>query len=228
MGNGAGVVVGIRQSDHGKRRARTDLHIERVYRRAAPRYDRGIRVVSKLLGFDAARMWACSEAHGNVLEIGIGTGLNLPLYPSDAHITAVDVSSEMLELARQRAAGLDRRVELHHADGARLPFADSAFDVVVATLVLCTTPDPVATVAEAWRVCRPDGELRFFDHGLSRSRIVRRLERALEPLAVRLQADRLTLDPASGFRAAGVPIHEVIRTRAGVCWQIQARRTPSP
>ena len=196
--------------------------IRDVYRKAAPRYDRLCGVASRLMRFDEGRTWACGGAEGEVLEIGIGTGLNLPFYPAGANVTGIDLTAEMLAVARRRAAELGRVVGLHEGDATALPFADGSFDRVVCTLTLCTAPDPVAVVREAWRVCR--GELRTFDHGAARSRGVQLAQRMLEPLTLRLDADHLMLDPETVFTAASVPVTEVARTWLGICWRVRALR----
>ena len=120
-------------------------------------------------------------------------------------LTAIDLTPEMLARARARAAGLNRQVHLQEADATTLPFAEGSFDTVVSTLTLCTIPDPVAAVREAWRVVRPGGELRFFEHGRGNDRLSVFIERLLEPLTMRLEADRLLLEPDRVFAGAGVP-----------------------
>ena len=198
----------------------TVARVREIYQRQAARYDRCLRLPSRLLGFDEGRAWACAGLEGTVLEIGIGTCLNLGWYPAAARVTGVDLSSEMLAVGRRRAAALGRDVDLRIADAGALPFVDASFDAVTATLLLCTAPDPVAAVREAWRVARR--EIRFFDHGIASSRLARGVERVLEPLTLRFDADRLTLDPRRVFADAGVPIDSVVRSKLGVCWHVRA------
>jgi ubiquinone/menaquinone biosynthesis C-methylase UbiE len=83
-----------------------------------------------------------------VLEVAIGTGLNLPHYPDDAVVTGVDISPAMLSQASDRARGLGREVELVVADAQELPFDDGAFDSVLCALGLCSIPDPAKAIAE--------------------------------------------------------------------------------
>jgi ubiquinone/menaquinone biosynthesis C-methylase UbiE len=198
--------------------------VREAYRRQAPRYDRVMRFTSRLFDMDSGREWACGMASGEVLELCIGTGLNLPFYPANARLTAVDLSPDMLARSRRRADQLGRAVHLYEGDVTRLPFEDGSFDTVVSTLALCTIPDPPAAVREAWRVCRPGGELRFFDHGIARARFAQWGERLIEPLTLRLEADRLTVDPGRVFDKAGVQPDEVIRTMLGIFWRVRAIR----
>ncbi len=103
-----------------------------------------------------------------------------------------------------------------------LPFPDDHFDAVVSTLTLCTVPDPIAAVREAARVCRPGGELRFFEHGRASSSLVVAVERLLEPVTLRLEADHLLLDPTRVLEDAGVTVVEVTRTTLGIYWRVRA------
>ena len=91
--------------------------------------------------FSGAREWACSRIEGDVLEVVIGTGRNMPLYPKHARVTGVELSSEMLALARRRAAELGVDVELRSGDAQKLDFADGSFDTVLITFAFCTIPD---------------------------------------------------------------------------------------
>src|SRR5215831_2151050 len=107
-------------------------------------------------------------AKGKVLEIGFGSGCNLPYYPATVdEVVGVDVSAEMLALAAPAVAGSSRKVTLFTHTAERLPFDDQTFDTVVTTWSLCSIPDPVAALREARRVLKPGGQLRFIEHGLS-------------------------------------------------------------
>ncbi len=205
-------------------RQQTADHVRRAYRSQAPRYDRAMRFTSRIFDIDGGRQWVCGGARGDTLEIGIGTGLNLELYSGDVAVTAIDLTPEMLERTRARAAALGRAMTLREADATDLPFADASFDTVTSTLTLCTIPSPERAVREAWRVLRPGGELRFFEHGRGNDRLSVFIERLLEPLTFRLEADRLLLEPDRVFAAAGVPVEVVRRTNRGVFWRLLAVR----
>jgi phosphatidylethanolamine/phosphatidyl-N-methylethanolamine N-methyltransferase len=122
-----------------------------------------------------------------VLEVGIGTGINAPLYPRSCYVTGIDFSASMLEKARERVErkGL-RNVQLLEMDAANLSFPDDSFDVVYAPYVISVVPDPVQVVREMRRVCRPGGKIIILNHFRSRNRLLSCVERALSPLTVHI------------------------------------------
>lgn len=120
-----------------------------------------------------------------ILEVGIGTAINAPLYPRDCFVTGIDFSAEMLERARERVMrhGLDN-VRLLQMDAADLRFADETFDIVYAPYLISVVPDPVQVAREMYRVCRRGGRLVFLNHFRSSNPVVSRLERLISPLTV--------------------------------------------
>jgi phosphatidylethanolamine/phosphatidyl-N-methylethanolamine N-methyltransferase len=120
-----------------------------------------------------------------VLEVGVGTGINLNLYPRKCHVTGIDLSTSMLEKARERVqkAGL-RNVRLQEMDAAHLIFADDTFDTVYAPYLVSVVPDPVQVVKEMRRVCKPGGKIVILNHFRSASPILSRFERAISPFTV--------------------------------------------
>jgi phosphatidylethanolamine/phosphatidyl-N-methylethanolamine N-methyltransferase len=98
------------------------------------------------------------------LEVGVGTGKNLTYYPGDVHITAIDLSPQMLARAQQKVKKLHLQVDLQQMDVQQLAFPDHSFDTVFATFVFCSVPDPVKGLCELRRVCRPDGRLLLLEH----------------------------------------------------------------
>jgi ubiquinone/menaquinone biosynthesis C-methylase UbiE len=189
----------------------------------ATRYDEKMRTPERLL-FAGGREWVCSRAVGDVLEIAIGTGLNLPYYGHDASVTGIDLSPAMLTVARRRANDLGRAVTLETADAQALPFADASFDTVVSTLSLCTVPDDRAAVAEAWRVLRPGGRFLLLEHVRSANRLVRLGQRAVEPLTLRLDGDHQLREPRKHLLAQGFAIQTHESSRWGMIERIDARR----
>jgi phosphatidylethanolamine/phosphatidyl-N-methylethanolamine N-methyltransferase len=122
-----------------------------------------------------------------VLEVGIGTGINAALYPRDCAVTGIDLSSPMLEKARDRITrkGL-RNVRVMKMDAANMKFADEAFDIVYAPYLISVVPDPVAVAREMSRVCRRGGRIVILNHFRSANRIVAAVERAMSPFTVHI------------------------------------------
>jgi phosphatidylethanolamine/phosphatidyl-N-methylethanolamine N-methyltransferase len=122
-----------------------------------------------------------------VLEVGVGTGINLSLYPKTCRMTGIDFSSSMLEKARERVArGGLRQMRLLQMDAADLKFADDSFDIVYAPYLISVVPDPVKVAQEMRRVCRPGGRIIFLNHFLSPSPLVSRVERLISPFTIHI------------------------------------------
>lgn len=148
--------------------------------------------------FFAYRQRVVQDAHGRVLEIGVGSGLNLPLYGERVRqVTGLDPSPRLLSMARRAQAGSRVPFELIEASAEAIPLANESIDTVVSTWTLCSIPDALAALREMRRVLRPAGELRFIEHG-----------RAPEA-TVRLWQDRLT--PAWKRLAGGCHLNRPIR-----------------
>jgi ubiquinone/menaquinone biosynthesis C-methylase UbiE len=196
--------------------------LRQVYARYAPRYDRSLSFWERLL-LGGGRAWVAARAVGRTLEIGVGTGRNLDHFAPALTLVGVDVSAPMLALARRRAAGLGRPLELLLADAQMLPFASASFDSVVITLALCTIPDDRGALAEARRVLRPGGRLILLEHVRSTNRLVRALQRLLEPLAARLGRDHLLRDPLPLLAPLGFAIEEQQRLKLGIVERVLAR-----
>ena len=176
--------------------------IRRVYEREASNYDRNVKLPERLL-FSGGREWVCARAEGEVLEIAMGTGLNLPHYPDGVRLTGIEFVPAMLDIARRRAVELGRPVELRLGDAQALEFEDVTFDTVVCTLSLCTIPDDRAAVAEARRVLRPGGRFVLLEHVRSPVRAVRGVQRLLAP-AVRSLRGRPCAARAARAGAGGL------------------------
>ena len=127
------------------------------------------------------------QSGDRILEVGVGTGINLSLYPKGCRITGIDLSTSMLEKARERVARQElRNVRLLEMDAARLTFADDAFDIVYAPYLVSVVPDPVQVVREMRRVCRPGGKIIVLNHFRSANPILSRMERAISPFTVHI------------------------------------------
>ncbi|OGL03019.1 MAG: hypothetical protein A3E31_03100 [Candidatus Rokubacteria bacterium RIFCSPHIGHO2_12_FULL_73_22] len=160
--------------------------VERAYELYAPVYDfifdwifaPGRAAAIKQLGL---------ARNDSVLEVGIGTGLNLPLYPPTCRLTGIDLSQEMLDKAVERVQTLTRtNVTLKVMDATALDFADNEFDKALATYTISAVPDPVAVLREMRRVVKPGGVLVILNHFRSEGRIAGRLEDLVAPLCTRL------------------------------------------
>ena len=189
----------------------------------APSYDRSMDVFERLL-FKGAREWACAQLDGDVLEVAIGTGRNMAIYPPGVRVTGVELSEEMLALARRRVQQLGASVELHVGDAQNLQFADASFDTVLITFALCTIPDDRRAATEVLRVLRPGGRLIAVEHVRSPIRAVRVVQQALDPLSVRFGADHLTRDPLDYLADVGFATEAVERSKWGIVERLVARK----
>jgi ubiquinone/menaquinone biosynthesis C-methylase UbiE len=196
-----------------KELSRRNERVRRSWAKQAPRYDKQIGFFERRVFGRGHRAWACSRASGDVLEVAIGTALNLPHYAQDIRLTGLDLSSEMLDIARDRARDLGREVVLREGDAHELPFADSSFDTVVCTYSLCNIPDPQRAVSEMKRVLRPRAKLILVDHIRSAAKPVYWLQKAFEFFTVRLEGEHMTRRPAGYVEAAHFDILE--RERLG-------------
>jgi ubiquinone/menaquinone biosynthesis C-methylase UbiE len=123
------------------------------------------------------------QARGTTLEVGVGSGLNLPFYGAQVErLVGVDPSRELLRMAQRRADRAAVPVELIAHTGEALPLADASVDTAVFTFTLCSIPDPMKALREARRVLKPGGELLFAEHGLAPDTAVQRWQRRLNPL----------------------------------------------
>ncbi len=152
------------------------------YRRWAPVYDVTFGRVTNAGRKRAAEY--VSSRQGRALEVGVGTGLVLPLYAAHTDITGIDYSPEMLEKARRKVDELDLTHvrDLRQMDARHLDFPDASFDTVMAAHVLSVVPDPERVVAEMARVCRPGGRIVIVNHFSATKGPMRKLERIIAPL----------------------------------------------
>jgi ubiquinone/menaquinone biosynthesis C-methylase UbiE len=191
-------------------------------------WDKHARSYDKQMGFwdrkvfADTRAWICRQAHGQVLEVAIGTGLNLDHYPDQAQLTGVDLSPQMLAQARGRADRLGRSVQLHEGDAQQLEFPDASFDTVVCTFSLCAIPDDRKAVADMVRVLRPGGTLLLADHVVSTSRPVRALQRLLEVVTIPLGGEHFRRRPIRHVQDAGLAIQQHDRFTLGIVERLAA------
>ena len=203
---------GVRMStgDHG-----TTARVRRLYDRYAGSYDRDTDWYDRVM-LGSARQAVCGQARSQVLEVAVGTGRNLPFYPPEVSLTGVDLSPAMLAVARHRAAGLGRDVELREADAQTRPFSDAAFDTVVCTLGLSSVPDDRAAVGQMFRVLRPGGRLLLLGHVASRYWPAWAIQFAVERYSRRLTGDRQLRRTVPLVEAAGFHVDRRSVRRAGI------------
>lgn len=195
----------------------------RAAERIAPGYDRQIAFLEKIW-FGGGREWLGARTQGRVLEVAIGTGLNLPHYPADVTITGIELSPAMLATAKRRARDLGRDVGLHTGDAQALPFPDEAFDTVVCALSLCAIPNPATAIGEMRRVLVPAGRLLLLDHTASTWPPIRAAQWLLERVTIRAAGEHFTRRQLPLVEAAGFELVEVERLKAGSIERVFARK----
>lgn len=158
----------------------------------------------------------------NALEVGVGTGKNIPYYPADVSVTAIDFSPRMLSRARAAAGRLNSSVEFREMDIQQLNFPSHNFDTVFATFVFCSVPDPVQGLAELKRVCKPDGRLLLLEHMRPGNYWLGLLFDALNPLAVRMTGANINRRTLVNVEKAGWHIQTARRLSLDIVWWIEA------
>ena len=180
------------------------LYVEQVLPRI-------VNVACGLKSSDPLRSRVCEGLHGQVVEIGFGSGLNIPFYPdSVTGVAAIEPADLGWKLASKRLADSPVPVERTGLDGQALPLPDDSCDTALSTWTLCTIPDAVAALHEVRRVLKPGGTLHFVEHGLAPDEKVRHWQHRLEPLQKRLFGGcHLTRPIADLLTNAGFTITEV-------------------
>ncbi len=146
-----------------------------------------INVACGLKASDPLRRRVCEGLHGHVVELGFGSGLNVPFYPSAVtEVAAIEPADLGWKLAAKRLAATSIRVERSGLDGQSLPLEDDSCDCAVSTWTLCTIPDAVVALCEVRRVLKPGGTFHFVEHGLAPDEKVQRWQHRLEPLQKRV------------------------------------------
>jgi ubiquinone/menaquinone biosynthesis C-methylase UbiE len=152
------------------------------------------------------------DARGDVLEVGAGTGFNFPYYRDARRVVALEPEAAMRRRALKRAPKAAVPIQVVPGDGERLPFPDASFDTVVFALVLCTIPHPDRALAEARRVLRPDGEIRFYEHVRSSDpRTARRQDRILRPWRAFNRGCHPNRDTSATIEQAGFTFRDLDR-----------------
>src|SRR6266498_4935007 len=165
-----------------------------------------------------------SKAHGKILDVACGTGLNFPMFPASSEITAIDLSPQMLEFAKQKATSLHLNVQVKVMDAQKLEFPDGSFDTVTSTLSTCTFPDPIQALQEMKRVCRTNGLILLLEHGHSSiSWLANYQDRNVLKHYQQNAGCRWNQDPLDLVRAAGLKILSSKRFGLSMFYTIVAR-----
>jgi ubiquinone/menaquinone biosynthesis C-methylase UbiE len=165
------------------------------------------RIMNVCCGMKAAR----PLRHGRVVEIGFGSGHNVPFYPDTVEsVAAVEPSDLSWKLAQDRRSESAIAIERSGLDGQSLPFPDDSFDTALSTWTLCTIPDPVLALTEVRRVLRPGGALHFLEHGLAPDEKVQRWQHRLEPFNRRMAGGcHLTRQVVDLLETSGFTVREL-------------------
>ncbi len=193
----------------------------RVWDATAPHYDRQMDFVERLLG-SRDREWLGERATGRVLEVAVGTGRSLPFYTAASSLTGIDLSPEMLAVARRRAEARGLPVDLREGDAAALPVEDASYDTVLCALSLCTIPDATAAVAEMKRALVPGGRLLLLDHVGSTWPPIYAAQWLFERISIRVAGEHYTRRALPLVEAAELEVVESQRLRFGVMERVHA------
>ena len=186
----------------------------KTYNKVAPFYDfmEGLMERSR---YSKWRELLWSKVEGsNILEIGVGTGKNFPYYPTDAQITAIDFSKEMLSRAKEKSKRKGVEVQLRQIDVQNLDFEDDTFDTVVATFVFCSVPFPIKGLKEV-------------EHVLSANRILASLMNVVNPIVVRIMGPNINRRTVKNVANSGLEVEKVTDLAVGIFKMIEARKRSS-
>jgi ubiquinone/menaquinone biosynthesis C-methylase UbiE len=200
----------------------TSKELSRKYDRFASWYD-WVEGVPNLLGVSRLRRRLLPRASGKVLEVAVGTGMNFQSYPPGCRIIAVDISGAMLNIARRRAVALSVDFFFSLADAEALPFSDQRFDTVVSSLSTCTFPNPVGTLQEMGRVCKPTGRILLLEHGRSDREWLGRWQDRREDSFAKHMGCHWNREPLEIAGNAGLRVVVVWRCFFGIFHLIEAR-----
>jgi ubiquinone/menaquinone biosynthesis C-methylase UbiE/membrane protein YqaA with SNARE-associated domain len=173
------------------------------------RYDRVAKIYDILeqpmeaMSLKRWRLEVAKDLSGKVLEVGVGTGKNIPYYPDDIDITAIDFSGEMISKAREKAKLLNKKVELLQMDAQQMDFSDNTFDMVFTTCVFCSVPDPVKGLKEIRRICKPGGRIIMIEHVRSERKVLGLIMDVFNPLTVNLWGANINRKTVDNVQKAG-------------------------
>jgi ubiquinone/menaquinone biosynthesis C-methylase UbiE len=214
-----------RKADVNLHRFISDDRWQHIHDAAARDYQSGDWVREKILGMGRRRRELFSLATGNVLDVGCGYGSNFEYLTNAAHITGVDVSPVMLDMARAHARRLNLQVDLRQGDVEHLDFPDQTFDTVISALATCSYLNPIAALREMKRVCKSGGRLLLLEHGRSSWKLVGRFQDRSVMSSIERGGCRNNQEPLQIIQAAGLKISAAQRSLFGMLHVIQASPT---
>jgi ubiquinone/menaquinone biosynthesis C-methylase UbiE len=182
--------------------------IRKRYDRASKFYD----IFEKPMEAMSLKKWrveATKGLKGTVLEVGVGTGKNIPYYPEGIGITAIDFSGKMLAKAREKAEVLNKKVKLLQMDAQNMDFPDNTFDMVFTTCVFCSVPDPVKGLKEIRRVCKNNGKIVMIEHVRSEKKLMGLIMDIFNPLTLNLYGANINRRTVENAQKAGFSKIEV-------------------
>lgn len=178
------------------------------YQRLSSMYDRMEGITERRYAPWRTRLWSQVRGH-EILEAGVGTGKNLPYYPADTSIIAIDLTPGMLEHAQKRAAALGLKVNFQLGDVQALSFPTASFDAALATFVFCSVPNPVLGLRELARVVKPGGQVLLLEHMRSPDRGIGVLMDLLNPLIVRIMGANINKRMVENVKKSGLIIERI-------------------
>ncbi|NIW44986.1 MAG: methyltransferase domain-containing protein [candidate division Zixibacteria bacterium] len=199
----------------------------RRYNRLAPVYDFVEWFVEEAV-FRSYRekLWS-RIGPGKVLEVGVGTGKNIPYYSHNLEVTAIDISEGMMSFAKKRAEEVYMPVDLQMMDVQSLSFPDDTFDTAVATFVFCSVPMPVDGLRELKRVVKPEGDIWLLEHVRVSQPVIGWLMDILNPIIVRVMGANINRRTVENVKASGLKILEVEHLQGELVKLIHARPSES-
>lgn len=178
------------------------------------KYNRIAKIYDLIYGFmerkimHELRKQLWGNVSGKVLEVGIGTGANIEYYPTDADITAIDFSENMIEIAARKATKFNRKVNILQMDVQALEFEKDTFDYIITTCVFCSVPDPIKGLSEIKRVCKDNGKIIMIEHVRSNYRILGRIMDIINPLTLLIQGVNINRKTVENIKNVGITVNK--------------------